>query len=157
VKKDLISIAWMLGVLILAGVLDQLYEQALAGAAQRFEFGTLLWLKLSFTLLFVAATLGLAWFALCQGNRNPILSLSFMGTGLLLMLSMTLPGYRFWTHVLQTEFVRQLIGVEITSSLQLASIGAAFIAVIGIVGLTPFGQIELVESPLSGESDDGNS
>jgi hypothetical protein len=134
----------MLGIVMLAAWFDQRYASMERGAIYRPR--TIMWVRAVSTMVIAAAVIWLAWFAVFNGERNKIVAATFLATGLLFLLAPLILSYFFRSGTLADMNVVRFMVAILTSSLGLASTALGFIAVIGWVGLTTFGQIELVES-----------
>jgi hypothetical protein len=143
VKNGLISIVWMIGIVILAAWFDQRYASMERGAVYRPH--TIMWVRAVFTMIISAAVIWLAWFAVFNGERNKIVAVTFLATGLLFLVAPLILSY-FWSGTLADMNVVRLMVPILTSGMGLASTAMGFIAVIGWIGLTTFGQIEFVEA-----------
>jgi hypothetical protein len=151
-KKALILIGWMVGVLILAAWFDQAYASSERGTI--FHLSTLMWSKVIFTLILATTVVGLAWFGLLRGERNKVVATIFLAIGLLALFSSTLYGSNFLEDIIADRNTETMLQVISSSGLALTPVAGAFIAVIGWVGLTTFGQRPLTELSPSESSND---
>jgi hypothetical protein len=136
--KKLTSIVAMLTIIIAAAFLDQWYRKAQEVAGSTFVYMPLLWFKVAFTLIFAAGTMGLAWLILLQMERSKVVSLVFLVTGLLVLIASTVPVFIFWSSSLQGTPARIFLTNMVASPLSLVGHAGSYIALIGVVGLTPY-------------------
>lgn len=85
-KANIVSLAMMIGVYIVAYILDGLGELAENIVKETWNFQLLGWLKLSFYLIFAGTITTIAFLIVKQSRGNRIISYIFMVSGLLVLI-----------------------------------------------------------------------
>jgi hypothetical protein len=149
-RKNIVSLAGMVGTLILAWGLDRLYKwlnEWLESSLNHFRHPELfMWSMLGSHLIYAAAILVLAWFIISKCERNKLVSSIFLGTGLLVLFASTPLYWDLWVRLPRDQFPRVLFSMYISlpSPRRLVVQAGAFMVGIGIlslIGMVPWAVI----------------
>ena len=142
-RTNIVSLAGMVGTLILAWGLDRLYEwldEWLESSFDHLSHPELFtWSMLGSHLIYTAAILVLAWFTISKCERNKLASSIFLGAGLLVLFASTPLSRVLWAQLPRDQFPRALFSMYISlpSPRQLVVQAGAFMVGIGILSLIP--------------------
>lgn len=133
--NKLISIIGMIAVYTIASGMDRLMNRLERNAGITFELTPLWWYRVAVYVMFSLVLTGLVWWVFQKTGRSKLVSFTFFGVGLLMLLIASPFMWGRWGDLARIEFPR--IFFEMAHMGGLFFLTCTLIPVIGVTNLLP--------------------